>query len=102
MVAVRRYWLIERTIDSVNVARPHCVGGKVPTKAMRSAASRSVPPLLNGTGNRVDTTSWFPSVRLSAILAVDVASDQGRKSRQLTPLQRGPPASVHLRAAGIT
>ncbi|MGZ5379819.1 MAG: hypothetical protein ACXWD8_18040 [Mycobacterium sp.] len=48
-------WRIESTIDSVNVARPHCVGGNVPTKAMRSATS-PLPLLLNGTGKRVNTT----------------------------------------------
>jgi hypothetical protein len=49
-VAVRRCWLIERTIDSVNIARPHCVGGKVPTKA---DAKRLFPV---GTEDRTDST----------------------------------------------
>ena len=101
MVAVRRYWLIERTIDSVNVVRPHCVGGKILSKATRSASSGWVPPLLNSEGNRVDTTVTLHSVRLSCIMAVDVTCNQGRKSRGLTPCQssplrastRGPPAS---------
>ena len=54
-MAVRRCWLIERTIDSVNVARPHCVGGKVPSKLCRESRVRRrfthldrAPPLRTG------------------------------------------------------
>jgi phosphate acetyltransferase len=36
-VAIRMCRLIERTIDSANVARPHRLGGKSPTKATRTA-----------------------------------------------------------------
>ncbi|MGB8391084.1 hypothetical protein, partial [Mycobacterium sp.] len=69
-VALSRCWLTECSVDSMNVATPCHLVGKIPTKTSRIASPRSGPPLFNSTGNRVVTTKRSIPFRLPCIVAV--------------------------------
>ena len=81
--ALSRCWLTERSVDPMNVATPHHLGGKIPTKTTPTASSRSKPPLFNNT-DRLDTTKRSILSGLPCILAVNMTRKQGRKSLRLT------------------